>query len=81
LDLYTALLGGEITLDTFKGKVKLKVKPETTNGTVVKLRGKGFPKYKKDKEFGDLFVTYTIKLPQKLTPREKELFTELKELR
>ena len=81
LDLYKALLGGEIMVDTFDGKVKLNVKPETQNGTKVKLKGKGFPKYKKEGQFGDLFVTYNIKTPTRLTAKEKELFTELSKLR
>ena len=81
LDLYKALLGGEIMVKTFDGKVKLKVKPETQNGTKVKLKGKGFPKYKKEGQFGDLYVTYNIKMPEKLTDKEKALFTELSKLR
>ena len=81
LDLYKALLGGEIIADTFDGKVKLKVKPETPNGTQVKLKGKGFPVYKKEGQFGDLYITYEIKLPKKLSAREKELFEELSKLR
>ncbi|UKN01052.1 DnaJ domain-containing protein [Paracrocinitomix mangrovi] len=81
LDLYTALLGGEITVSTFNGKVKLKIKPETTNGTKVKLAGKGFPVYKKEGKFGDLFITYNIELPTKLSDKEKELFEQLKALR
>jgi curved DNA-binding protein len=81
LDLYTALLGGSITVDTFDGQVKLTVKPETQNGTKVKLKGKGFPKYKKEGQYGDLYITYNIKTPTKLTAREKELFTELSKLR
>src|SRR6202042_199489 len=48
LDLYTAVLGGETTLDTLGGKVKLKVKPGTSNGTTMRLKGKGFPVYKKE---------------------------------
>lgn len=81
LDLYVALLGGEITVDTFDGKVKLNVKPETKNGTRVKLKGKGFPVYKKEGEFGDLYITYQIKIPTNLTAQEIELITELKNLR
>ncbi len=77
LDLYTALLGGDIMVDTFDGKVKLKVAPETQNGTKVKLKGKGFPVYKKEGHFGDLYITYDIKLPQHLTEKEKELISEL----
>ncbi|NDK19136.1 MAG: J domain-containing protein, partial [Zetaproteobacteria bacterium] len=81
LDLYKALLGGAITIDTFDGKVKLKVKPETQNGTKVKLQGKGFPVYKKEGVFGDLFITYQIKTPTNLTKKEKDLFNELAKLR
>jgi len=81
LDLYKALLGGDIMVNTFDGKARLTVKPETQNGTKVKLKGKGFPKYKKEGQFGDLFVTYTLKVPTKLTAKEKELFTKLSKLR
>ncbi|MBK5279306.1 MAG: J domain-containing protein [Bacteroidia bacterium] len=77
LNLYTAVLGGEVTIDAFDGKVKLTVNPETQSGTKVKLKGKGFPVYKKDGEFGDLYVTWQVKLPTNLSDKEKELFTEL----
>ena len=81
LDLYTAILGGDITADTFDGKVKLTVKPGTQNGTKVKLKGKGFPVYKKESEFGDLYITYQVQIPTNITEKEKELFTELAKLR
>lgn len=81
LDLYTALLGGDVLIDTFDGKVKLKVAPETQSGTKIKLKGKGFPVYKKENEFGDLFATYQVKLPTALSGKEKELLTELQKLR
>ncbi len=77
LDLYTAVLGGEITIDTMDGKVKLKVEHETQNGTKIKLRGKGFPVYKQEGQFGDLYVTYQVKVPTHLSEKEKELFREL----
>ena len=77
LDLYTAVLGGEITIDTLNGQVKLKVAPETQNGSKIKLKGKGFPVYKKEGQFGDLYVTYNIKIPTNLTDKQKTLFTEL----
>jgi curved DNA-binding protein len=77
LDLYIAVLGGEITVDTLTGKVKLKVSPGTQNGTKVKLKGKGFPVYKKHNEFGDLYLTYDVQIPTHLTDKQKELFTEL----
>lgn len=81
IDFYTAILGGEVPIKTLDGSVNLKVKPETANGTKVRLKGKGFPVYKKEGEFGDLFVTYKIKIPTNLTAKEKELFQQLKDLR
>ena len=81
LDLYTAILGGEITVDTFDGKVKLKVIPGTQNETKVKLKGKGFPVYKKEGVFGDLYINYQIVIPTQITVKEKELFEELAKLR
>ena len=77
LDLYTAVLGGEIMIDAMDGKVKLKVKPETQNSTVTRLKEKGFPVYKKEGSFGDLYITYSIKIPTHLTEKQKELFREL----
>lgn len=81
LDLYTAILGGEIFVNTFDGKVKIKVPEETQAGTKIKLKGKGFPVYKKDNQFGDLYITYKLKVPTKLTQKEKELFEELSKIR
>jgi curved DNA-binding protein len=77
VDLYTALLGGDLTIETMSGKVKLNVKPETQNGIKVKLKGKGFPVYKHEGQFGDLLVTYNIKIPTGLTEKQKELIKEL----
>ena len=81
LDLYTALLGGEVTIETLTGKLKLKVPPETQNGTKVRLKGKGYPVYKQEGQSGDLYITYQIQLPTNLTEQEKELFTQLAKLR
>lgn len=80
IDLYTAILGDEIQIDTLSGKVKLKVKPGTQNGTKVKLKGKGFPVYKNESMFGDLYISYSVKIPSDLTDKEKELFNELRNL-
>lgn len=77
LNLYTAVLGGEETVDTFTGKVKLKVAAGTQNGTKVRLKGKGFPVYKKDGQFGDLIITYSIEIPVNLNKEQKELFEKL----
>ncbi|QBA20413.1 J domain-containing protein [Chryseobacterium indologenes] len=78
IDLYTAVLGGEVKVHTLHGSVNLKVKPETQTGMTVRLKGKGFPVYKKEGEHGDLFVTYEVKLPTNLTEKQKELFEQLK---
>ncbi|MFR7607030.1 MAG: DnaJ C-terminal domain-containing protein [Odoribacter laneus] len=77
LDLYTAVLGGEQVVETLGGKVKLKVKPETQNNTKVRLRGKGFPVYKQEGQYGDLIVTWSVKIPTDLSDKQKELFREL----
>ncbi|MRJ11545.1 J domain-containing protein [Ornithobacterium rhinotracheale] len=80
LDLYTAVLGGEILVKTFDGEVKLKVKPGTQNDSKVKLKGKGFPKYKKAGEFGDLIINYQVEIPTQLNDEQKELFEKLAKL-
>ncbi|PJB38728.1 MAG: molecular chaperone DnaJ [Deltaproteobacteria bacterium CG_4_9_14_3_um_filter_44_9] len=80
LDLYKAVLGGEVIVDTLDGQVKLLLKPETQNGSKVKLKGKGFPVYKKEGEFGDLYVTWSVKIPGNLSEKQKALFEELSKL-
>lgn len=77
--LTTAVLGGDLMVDTFDGKVKLKVKPLTQNNTRVKLGGKGFPVYKKEGAFGDLLITYQVALPKQLTAEQKRIFETLKD--
>ncbi|WP_291964532.1 J domain-containing protein [Maribacter sp.] len=81
ISLYDAILGGSIEVETLSGKVKLKVKPETQNDTKVKLKGKGMPVYKKKGKHGDLYITYKVIMPTKLSEKEKELFKQLSELR
>lgn len=80
IDLYTAVLGGELTTGTMDGLVKIKVQPGTQNGTKIKLKGKGFPVYKKEGDFGDLYVAYQVKLPENLSDKQKELFEQLSKL-
>lgn len=77
IDLYTAVLGNEITVETLSGKVKLQVKPGTQNGTKVKLKGKGFPVYKNETQFGDLYITYSVKIPTDLSEKQKDLFKQI----
>ena len=76
IDLYTALLGGEVILSLSNGqKVKMKVKPETQPGTKVRLRGKGYDRG--DGTFGDLVITYQVKLPTNLTEQQKHLLRQM----
>ena len=78
IDLYTALLGGEITIQLSNGqKLKLKVKPETQNSTKVRVRGKGYNRG--DGTFGDLIINYQVKLPTGLNERQKQLLREIQQ--
>ncbi len=80
IDLYTALLGGEVILSLSNGqKVKMKVKPETQPGTKVRLRGKGYDRG--DGTFGDLVITYQVKLPTNLTEQQKQLLRQMQSTR
>ena len=80
IGLYTAVLGGEVTVNTLDGQVKMKVKPGTQPESKARLKGKGFPVYKKDGQFGDLIVTIKVEIPVNLSSKEQELFTELSKL-
>lgn len=80
IDLYTAILGGEQVIETMDGKVKLKVPAGTQNNTKVRLKGKGFPVYKKEGQNGDLIITYTVDIPTNLTEKQKDLLREIEKL-
>ena len=79
IDLYTAVLGGEVTVNTLDGQVKLKVRPGTQNDAKARLKGKGFPVYKQDGTYGDLIVTYHVTIPTTLTDKQKDLFRQLQQ--
>jgi curved DNA-binding protein len=81
VSIYKALLGGEQVVETLSGPVKIKIKPETQNGTRLRLRGKGFPVYKQAGQFGDLYLRLNLTLPQHLTDQEKNLLHQLAALR
>jgi curved DNA-binding protein len=81
LDLYTAVLGGEAIVPMLKGKVKLKIPPETQSGRSFRLKGHGMPNIKQSDERGDLFVRILVQIPQELTDEEIALFEELADLR
>jgi curved DNA-binding protein len=81
IDLYTAMLGGEVPVHTLTGQVMLKVPPETQSGRRFRLRGLGMPRLKDSKKKGDLYAEVKVVLPQRLTSKEKDLFSQLASLR
>lgn len=81
IDLYTAVLGGEQVIETLTGKVKVTVPAGTQPGGTVRLKGKGFPVYKTDGTFGDLYVQWQVTLPTQLTDAQTALFRQLATLK
>lgn len=79
--VYLAALGGETLVHYPGGQVKIKLKAGTQNGTLLRLKGKGFPVYNQADRHGDLFVKVNLQLPENLTDQEKELFRQLAQLR
>lgn len=77
LDLFTAVLGGEITTATFNGKVKLKINAGTQNGAKIRLKGKGFPLYKQAGLFGDLIITVNVNIPTDLNEEQLNMFRQI----
>jgi curved DNA-binding protein len=80
VDLYTAVLGGEAKVPTLQGSVMLTIPSGTENGQVFRLRGKGMPKLRNPEEHGDLYAQVDVQLPTDLSPRQRELFEELRSL-
>lgn len=81
LDLYTALLGGKVNIQTLSDVVSLTIPPETQNGRTFRLRGKGMPKLKSPSEYGDLYLKAVVQLPTHLTNEEKRLLEQLRSIR
>lgn len=76
IDLYTALLGGDVIIQLSSGKkIRLKIKAGTQNGTKVRLRGKGYDRG--DGTYGDLIITYHVTLPA-LNDRQRQLLMEMR---
>jgi curved DNA-binding protein len=80
VDLYTAVLGGEVPVPTLSGDVRLKIPAGSQNGQVFRLRGKGMPRLRRATEHGDLFVRLDVRLPANLTPEQRRLFEQLRRL-
>ncbi len=81
VDLYTAVLGGDVRVRTLDGDVALRVPSGTNSGRTFRLKGKGMPRARQPSQYGDLLVTLHVELPADLSPREQELFEELARLR
>jgi len=81
IDLYTAILGGKVRIKTLKDTVNIDVPKETPNGKTLRLLGLGMPVYGIKNEFGNLYVTIVILLPEHLSEQEIELFGKLSALR
>ncbi|QNK77113.1 J domain-containing protein [Winogradskyella sp. PAMC22761] len=81
VDLYTAILGGKIDIPTLTGALKITVPKGSEIGKILRLKGKGMPKYSKPSIFGDLLVILNVDLPKNLTIEEENLFKQLKSLR
>ncbi len=80
VDLYTAILGGEVQVPTLERPVVLTIPPETPNNKIFRLRGLGMPNLKNPDQRGDLYARVLVQLPTHLTDRERELFRQLREL-
>ena len=80
IDLYTAVLGGSVTLPTLSGKVNLTIPPGTQNGQLFRLAGKGMPKLRNPQTFGNLYARIKVMLPRQLTARQRELFEQLRQM-
>lgn len=81
VDLYTAVLGGEVKVPTLSGNVVLTIPAGTQSGQTIRLSGRGMPQLRNPKVFGDLFIKVKVNIPDKLSNKEKELFTKLKQIR
>ena len=77
IPLATALLGGEVEVPTLAGQAVLKIPPETENGRVFRLRGKGMPLPDQPTRHGSLYAEVYVELPRRLSERQKELVREL----
>jgi curved DNA-binding protein len=78
IDLYTAVLGGEIIVDTLSSKLKIQIAAGTQNGKSIRLKQKGMPLYEKTNVYGDLYIQLQIIIPEKLTDKQRELFEQIK---
>jgi curved DNA-binding protein len=77
VDLYTAVLGGKININTLSGRLNINIPKGIQNGTKLRVKGKGMPVYGKSGTYGDLFLQLNILIPTNLSKKEEELFRQL----
>ncbi len=80
-DLYTAVLGGEVKIDTFDGPVLLTVPPGSQPDQTFRLKGRGMPQLRNPSQNGDLYARLKVSIPQNLSTEEQELYRKLSKLR
>jgi curved DNA-binding protein len=80
IDLYTAVLGGEVMVNTINGTIKVTIPAGTVNGKTIRIKGKGMPVNESNDQFGDLYLELHILTPSNLTDKEKQLFEQLRKL-
>ena len=78
IDIYDAILGNDVIIETLSGKLKIKILAGTQNGKTIRLKGKGMPVYEKIDTFGDFYILINIIIPDKLSDKQKSIFEELK---
>ena len=81
LDLYTAVLGGDVNVPTLDGRVSLHIPPETQSGRTFRLQGLGMPNLRSTDRKGNLYVKVRVTLPEHLSEEETHHFRELARLR
>ncbi|MFN2222541.1 MAG: J domain-containing protein [Chloroflexota bacterium] len=81
VDLYTAILGGQVPVSSLDRTVNLAIPPETGNGKQFRLRGLGMPNLRNPDKRGDLYAIISIEIPRNLSEKEKQLFKQLKAAR
>jgi len=78
VDVLTAVLGGQVEVPTLAGKVLLTIPPGSQPGQLFRLAGRGIPKLRNPQEHGDLYVRLKVQIPRSLTPRQRELYEQLR---
>ena len=81
VDVFTALLGGEVEVPTISGRVKLTIPAGTQPDQKIRLAGRGMPQLKKQEEKGDLFVQVKVRIPKNISPEQKTLLQKARDLK